>query len=182
MGVRGWLSWVPQGHQGCELPGQAACQGLYSKHELRAKGCTFLIHVHGLNLLPVQDLDGHLVTSQHMLRDFDLRARISCICPASSLCKRATHTHLPKTPDAQRFTQPACALAPYAVGSPPAFAGGPCAPWPGAVARVASQGKIENPWLGCARQPCFLVPCQLSTTRASENVSFRDPQLIYCCL
>jgi hypothetical protein len=48
---------------------------------------TFLVHVHLLDLPPVQDLDRHLVARQHMLSYFDLQAH-----PASTVCMGCTTT------------------------------------------------------------------------------------------
>jgi len=48
------------------------------------RGRTLLLHVHLLDFLPVQDLDGHLVRGEHMLGHLHLRARAVQLAPRSS--------------------------------------------------------------------------------------------------
>jgi hypothetical protein len=54
---------------------------------------TFLLHVHGLNLAPVEDLDGHLVARQHMLSYLDLHSTAQHSTAQHSTAQHSTAQH-----------------------------------------------------------------------------------------
>ena len=58
----------------CTQPQLLSCCALpCGPHAAALEAPTLLLHVHLLDLLAVQDLDGHFVARQNVLRNFDLR-------------------------------------------------------------------------------------------------------------